>query len=89
MVNILLSAYVCLCSLNIVLVIICLHYSEKCRLWGKLQILGLGTAIKVLLTPEDQISDDKAASLLNRQEVVALINALHQITKSVEFTSKN
>ena len=56
---------------------------EKCRLWGKLQILGLGTAIKILLTPEDQ-----QQLLLNRQEFVALINTLHQITKSVEFTSE-
>lgn len=23
---------------------------EKCRLWGKLQILGLGTALKILFT---------------------------------------
>jgi len=28
---------------------------EKCRVWGKLQILGFGTAIKILLHPADKI----------------------------------
>lgn len=28
---------------------------EKCRVWGKLQILGFGTAIKILLHPVDKI----------------------------------
>lgn len=28
---------------------------EKCRVWGKLQILGIGTAIKILLHPMDKI----------------------------------
>lgn len=28
---------------------------EKCRVWGKLQILGVGTAIKILLHPVDKI----------------------------------
>lgn len=28
---------------------------EKCRLWGKVQILGFGTAIKILLTPEEEL----------------------------------
>lgn len=28
---------------------------EKCRVWGKLQILGIGTAIKILLHPMDTI----------------------------------
>lgn len=25
---------------------------EKCRLWGKLQVLGLGTALKILFSVE-------------------------------------
>ena len=28
---------------------------DKCRVWGKLQVLGIGTAIKILLHPADQI----------------------------------
>lgn len=60
---------------------------EKCRLWGKLQILGIGTAIKILLTPNNQLlaQDSKGRRLLNRQEVIALINVLHQFSKSIEF----
>lgn len=26
---------------------------EKCRLWGKLQVLGLGTALKILFSADD------------------------------------
>lgn len=55
---------------------------EKCRLWGKLQILGIGTAIKILLTPSQELLHKH---LLNRQEVIALINVLHQFSKSIEF----
>jgi ERO1-like protein alpha len=58
---------------------------EKCKVWGKLQILGLGTAIKILLTPEKELNE--SAGFLNRQEVIALINTLHQLTKSVSFAA--
>jgi len=27
---------------------------EKCRLWGKLQVLGLGTALKILFSVDGQ-----------------------------------
>lgn len=37
---------------------------DKCRVWGKLQILGVGTAIKILLHPSEEISVPKA-SILN------------------------
>lgn len=77
---------------------------EKCRVWGKLQILGLGTAIKILLTPEEDLEaiaadlsahhklNDKhnarpSKAFLNRQEVVALINTLHQLSTSVAFAA--
>lgn len=54
------------------------------RLWGKIQILGLGASIKILLTAEEDLSVE---GFLTRQEVVALINTLNQFSKSVEFTS--
>ena len=59
---------------------------EKCRLWGKLQILGIGTAIKILLTSnaEGQIS---RPGFLNRQEIVALINVLNNFAVSVDFAA--
>jgi len=58
---------------------------EKCRVWGKLQILGLGTAIKILLTPEAELA--ARVGYLNRQEVIALLNTLHQLSKSVGFAA--
>lgn len=27
---------------------------EKCRLWGKLQVLGLGTALKILFSVDSE-----------------------------------
>ena len=69
---------------------------EKCRLWGKLQILGIGTAIKVLLmAPADSGSscqpDVKGKGpkqlILNRQELIALINTLNNLAKSIVFAS--
>jgi ERO1-like protein alpha len=69
---------------------------EKCRVWGKLQILGLGTAIKILLTPEKDISVSSSHKNncfdskfhLTRQEIIALINTLNQLGKSVLFSQK-
>lgn len=48
---------------------------EKCRLWGKLQFLGLGTALRILFTEDD-------ARELKRNEVIALINMLHKLLSS-------
>jgi hypothetical protein len=42
---------------------------EKCRVWGKLEILGLGTAIKILLTPEKEMREMPLHHFLSRQEV--------------------
>ena len=63
---------------------------DKCRVWGKLQILGLGASIKVLLTPEDVLhkSLDLQETFLTRQEVIAMINTLHQLSQSVLFAAK-
>jgi len=46
---------------------------QKCRLHGKIQLLGLGTAFKMLLLPEDLL-----ASSVSRAELVALFNTLHK-----------
>jgi preprotein translocase subunit SecG len=56
---------------------------EKCRLWGKLQILGLGTAIKIVLgRPEDRTLEGRLSFQGN--EVISLINTAHQLAKSVK-----
>ncbi|TFK73936.1 endoplasmic oxidoreductin-1 [Pluteus cervinus] len=58
---------------------------DKCRLWGKIQTTGLATAMKVLFELDEKTLDPKAnPNLLQRAEVVALINTLHRITESLE-----
>jgi ERO1-like protein alpha len=48
---------------------------EKCRLFGKMQTYGLGTAMKIIFGHVD----------LKRNEVVALMNTLNKISMSVEI----
>jgi hypothetical protein len=50
-------------------------------------VLGLGTALKVLLSPDDEASDmasEPKGYSLQRNEVVALVNTLAQVSKSVK-----
>ncbi|XP_018583314.2 ERO1-like protein alpha isoform X1 [Scleropages formosus] len=60
----------------------------KCRLWGKLQTQGLGTALKIMFS-ERQIealpksTGSKPGFQLTRQEIVALFNAFGRISTSV------
>ncbi|KAK8849724.1 hypothetical protein IAR55_005059 [Kwoniella newhampshirensis] len=57
---------------------------DKCRLWGKLQVSGIGTALKILFELDDKALDPKVnPDLLQRSEVVALINTLHRISESL------
>ncbi|KAF9413459.1 hypothetical protein BGZ94_000722 [Podila epigama] len=58
---------------------------EKCRLWGKVQTSGLGTALKVLFSYNDEhLNPIKHPNLLQRTEIVALINTLNRLSESVE-----
>ena len=52
---------------------------EKCRLWGKLQITGLGTALKILFSYQNPTQ-----VRLSRSELVALMNVFHRLSESVE-----
>merc|ERR1712146_124382 len=45
---------------------------EKCKLWGKIQTLGLGTAIKILLADEQNRVNNINISF-SRNEIIALI----------------
>lgn len=51
---------------------------QKCKLHGKLQLLGLGTALKVLLLPEHL-----HAAALSRSEVVALVNTVAKFSHAI------
>lgn len=57
---------------------------EKCRLWGKLQVLGLGTALKILFSVNGQEHSGQTLQL-QRNEVIALINLLHRLSESIKF----
>ncbi|PKA65544.1 Endoplasmic oxidoreductin-1 [Apostasia shenzhenica] len=57
---------------------------EKCRLWGKLQVLGLGTALKILFSVDGQSHVNQSLQL-QRNEVIALVNLLNRLSESVKF----
>lgn len=64
---------------NVTRLMDCVH-CERCKLWGKLQTTGYGTALKILFdlkNPNDSIN-------LKRVELVALVNTFHRLSKSVE-----
>ncbi|KOS14257.1 endoplasmic oxidoreductin 1 precursor [Malassezia pachydermatis] len=54
---------------------------DKCRLWGKVQITGVGTALKLLFAFEESETEQRVE--LTRNELVALINTAHRISESV------
>eukprot|EP00760_Papus_ankaliazontas_P005183 PhM_4_TR12437/c0_g2_i1/m.30365/K10950/ERO1L; ERO1-like protein alpha len=54
---------------------------EKCRLWGKVQTLGLGTALRIVMT-------NTTLDSLQRSEVVALINLFRQLSYSVNSVDR-
>ncbi|EJP63274.1 endoplasmic Reticulum Oxidoreductin 1 [Beauveria bassiana ARSEF 2860] len=54
---------------------------DKCRLWGKVQTNGYGTALKVLF--EFGKDNDKDVPVLKRTELVALFNTYGRLTKSL------
>ena len=53
---------------------------DKCRLWGKLQTVGYGTALKVLFEFDEAGRQDQ---VLKRTELVALMNTLDRISSSL------
>uniref|UniRef100_A0A8C5HTN0 Endoplasmic reticulum oxidoreductase beta n=1 Tax=Gouania willdenowi TaxID=441366 RepID=A0A8C5HTN0_GOUWI len=60
---------------------------SKCRLWGKLQTQGLGTALKILFSEKEiknlpEHSPSKGFQL-TRQEIVALLNGFCRLSTSI------
>lgn len=53
---------------------------DKCKLWGKLQTQGLGTALKILFTPASR----KKPLRLKREEIVSLFNGFGRLSSSVK-----
>ncbi|KAF9103186.1 hypothetical protein BGX27_010685, partial [Mortierella sp. AM989] len=57
---------------------------EKCRLWGKVQTQGLGTALKILFSYDDaSLQGHRAHGILSRSEIVALINTFNRFSESI------
>ncbi|CAH8832101.1 unnamed protein product [Trichobilharzia szidati] len=63
---------------------------EKCRLWGKLQTQGMGTALKILFSdtvrkenPVDQSSTVEPNFQLRRTEIISLFNAFGRLSTSI------
>lgn len=54
---------------------------DKCRLWGKLQVQGMGTALKILFSGDDPgpnstlDANRKNRFQMRRTEIVSLLNA--------------
>lgn len=65
---------------------------DKCRLWGKLQTQGMGTALKILFSGNfDNGADfeklkspfDEKKFKLKRSEIVSLFNAFGRLSTSI------
>lgn len=61
---------------------------DKCRLWGKMQITGLGTALKLLFSQPEELSPSNDGVVLSRSEAVAFINTLHRLSESLAAVDK-
>ncbi|XP_037085550.1 ero1-like protein isoform X2 [Pollicipes pollicipes] len=68
---------------------------EKCKLWGKLQTQGLGTALKILFSGKfdnpdvfKEGSPKRQKFQLSRNEIVALFNAFARLSTSVRNLEK-
>lgn len=53
---------------------------DKCRLWGKLQTAGYGTALKILF----EFNNDQPAPALKRIELVAFFNTLDKVSNAIK-----
>lgn len=61
---------------------------DRCRLWGKIQAAGYGTALKIVFELSENAKDDKQSrdlmANLRRSELVSLINTFDRLSKSIE-----
>lgn len=63
---------------------------SKCKLWGKLQVQGLGTAFKILFSGDKnsqyRLTDIKKNKFqLTRAEIVTLLNAFGRLSNSIRL----
>lgn len=60
---------------------------EKCRLHGKLQVLGLGTALRILFGRTLSGSNEPSVTL-TRNEIMALVVTLGKMTEALDIVSR-
>ncbi|KAJ9475089.1 Endoplasmic oxidoreductin-1 [Pseudozyma hubeiensis] len=60
---------------------------DKCRLWGKLQVNGIGTALKLLFNRNGG-GKEEGEVRLQKSELVALVNAAHRIAESLRAVER-
>lgn len=67
---------------------------DKCRLWGKIQVQGLGTALKILFSGDmagpDTVINHQTHRMpsefqLRRMEIVSLVNAIGRLSTSIKY----
>ena len=65
---------------------------DRCKLWGTLQTLGVGTALRVLFhdssSSEGGSNSSNSSIFLTRQEAVALVNTLERLSSSLVFAQE-
>ncbi|ODV83424.1 hypothetical protein CANARDRAFT_203209 [[Candida] arabinofermentans NRRL YB-2248] len=67
---------------NISRIMDCVH-CDRCRLWGKVQTTGYGTALKILFELENSADSDIPDFEITKIELVALINTFDRLSKTV------
>ena len=60
---------------------------RKCRLWGKLQVRGLATALKILFA-DMYPAGPAAAYELSRDDVIALFNLWERLSSSLAYLER-
>ncbi|KAF8367603.1 ero-1 [Pristionchus pacificus] len=55
---------------------------DKCRLWGKVQVQGMGTALKILFA-DALVKNQEIPFQLSRTEVVALLQSIGRFSSSI------
>ena len=56
---------------------------DRCKLWGTLQSLGVGTALRIIID-----DDDLQVTNLSRQEAVALVHTLERFSSALVYADK-
>lgn len=60
---------------------------EKCKVWGKLNTLGLGTALKVMIAADVNEREDIMRKL-QRNELVAFVNTIASFSDAVQYVAQ-